>query len=754
MLLLAALPSGVEAQRSSRGRDPHIGYVFPAGGRVGTTVEVTVGGQFLEGASDVRVSGTGVRGSIIKHNRPLTQREVNLLRDKIDKAKEQLEADGKKVDWRRRTGAYAELVALLEKQEVSQEDLDKLDDYYRKRADTKRQLNPQIEESVIVQLAVAGDASLGKREIRLRTPSGLSNPLWIQVDALRECRETEPDDGKVDKVIGAELPVIVNGQIMPGDVDRFQFTARRGMRLVASASARELIPYLADAVPGWFQATLALYDSSGKEIAFDDDFQFHPDPVLFCRIPKDDTYDLEIRDAIYRGREDFVYRIKLGRLPFITSIFPLGGQKDQPRQIALQGWNLPTDALELDDEVHELGVHHIGLQGRYGASNRVPFAVDTLPESVEAEPNNEPAAAQVLKPPLIVNGRIDEPGDMDIYRFEGRAGGKVILETQARRLNSPVDSQILLTDAAGQQIGFNDDTEDRGDGLTTHHADSRLLVTLPTDGTYFVHVSDTQKQGGPAYAYRLRISARRRDFDLRVVPSTINARPGSRVPLTVYALRKDGFEGDIRVALQDPPEGFVLSDGLIPADKENVELVLMLPQADDGTTVALTLEGQADIKGTRIMRPFVPADDMMQAFIYHHLVPSHDLTVTISKDARRWTIGGGQGSGTDQTRLRITAGGFVRHQLALPDTPDLEAVRVELKQPPDGITIRRVVNGLGGLVMLLAADKEQVKPGQQGYLQFNVYIEKTVPGHDGMPPTKRKEPIGKFPPVAYEVVGR
>ena len=34
---------------------------------------------------------------------------------------------------------------------------------------------------------------------------------------------------------------------------------------------------------------------------------------------------IEINDAIYRGREDFVYRITIGELPFVTSIFPLGG---------------------------------------------------------------------------------------------------------------------------------------------------------------------------------------------------------------------------------------------------------------------------------------------------------------------------------------------------------------------------------------------------------------------------------------------
>ena len=122
------------------------------------------------------------------------------------------------------------------------------------------------------------------------------------------------------------LPVTVNGQIMPGGVDRYRFTAHKGQRLVVVVSARRLIPYLADAVPGWFQAAVAIYDADGNELAYADHYRFHPDPVLHCKIPKNGQYVLEIRDSLYRGREDFVYRIAVGELPFVTGIFPLGGQ--------------------------------------------------------------------------------------------------------------------------------------------------------------------------------------------------------------------------------------------------------------------------------------------------------------------------------------------------------------------------------------------------------------------------------------------
>ena len=39
---------------------------------------------------------------------------------------------------------------------------------------------------------------------------------------------------------------MLNGQILPGDVDRYRFEARQGQHLVVDVSARKLIPYLSD----------------------------------------------------------------------------------------------------------------------------------------------------------------------------------------------------------------------------------------------------------------------------------------------------------------------------------------------------------------------------------------------------------------------------------------------------------------------------------------------------------------------------
>ncbi len=769
-------PPSAWAQRGPLGpRAPHVGYVYPAGGRQGAAFEVTLGGQYLNGATEAYVSGEGVQVTVGKYARPLNQKEVNQLRNKLQKARKRVQAEMKKKGKRfRRRSDYQKMFRKLAKEMgISAEELKAFEEFRKRRSDPKRQLNPQLAETVTLQVKLAADAEPGERELRLKTATGLSNPLCFHVGQFPEYSETEPNDKTADTGIQEPLPVILNGQILPGDVDRFRFEARKGERLVVAASARELIPYLADAVPGWFQATVALYDAQGNELAYEDDYRFHPDPVLYYEIPEEGQYVLEIKDAIYRGREDFVYRIALGEMPFVTSIFPLGGRDGVQTTVAVKGWNLPVDTLTLDADDKVSGIHPISVGWFQRATSRVPFAVDTLPESLEKEPNDDSHSAQRVKTPLIVNGRIDRPGDWDVFRFEGRAGDQVVAEVQARRLGSPLDSVIELTDANGRQLAANDDYEDKGAGLTTHQADSRLSVTIPADGTYSLRLGDTQHQGGTAYGYRLRISPLRPDFELRVVPSSINARAGAAVPITVYALRRDGFADDITLELKDAPRGFALSGGWIPAGQDKVRLTLTVPPSPEEEPFKLRLEGRALIQGREIRRPAVPAEDMMQAFIYHHLVPAKDLLVAVTP--RGWFRKPANSPGKRQFRapanfrrkgqfrapmksfghkpMTLPAGGTARVEVPFPAGPFWDRVQLALSDPPEGVTVQKAPSGQGGVAILLRADAAKAKPGLKGNLIVDVFVARVSSRQGGnQRGNKRRIPLGTLPAIPFEIV--
>ena len=242
---------------------------------------------------------------------------------------------------------------------------------------------------------------------------------------------------------------------------------------------------------------------------------------------------------------------------------------------------------------------------------------------------------------------------------------------------------------------------------------------------------------------------------MRVVPASINARPGATIPLTVYALRRDDFDQDIAISLKDAPGGFEMSGGWVPADQDKLQLTLTVPTQAREQPYRIELEGRAVIRGQEIVHRVVPAEDMMQAFIYRHLVPADELLVYVTGRARaRTALASEQKEPTPDNLLQIPLGGMVRYQLAIPNRPNLAEISVELSEPPDGISIIRSVRGPGGLVMLISADAEMAKPGLKGNLILNVFRERETPGKKGRPGTKRRVPVGTFPAVPFEVVGR
>lgn len=729
---------------------PHVAFVYPAGGQQGTTFPLSVGGQFLNATAAAHFSARGVSAKVTGYERPLTQKEINDLREEMQRLQDKRSAG--------RTDST--------KPALNADDERRVREIRTQLANRgNRQLSPVLAETVTLEITIAPDASPGEHEFRLRTPNGLSNPMVFCVGQLPEFsepvrtatsslnpagpnRELDPRANRPKTEMEITLPAVVNGQILPGEVDRFRFVARKDQRIVMVTSARSLLPYLADAVPGWFQATLGLFDASHHELAYDDDYRFNPDPVLSYKIPADGNYSIEIKDAIFRGREDFVYRVAIGELPFVTSIFPLGATTGERATFDLAGWNLPPEKLVLETRDKHPGTFLVSMRGNNQFSNSVRISLDGTPGSLEAEPNDRPESSQLISPPVIVNGRVNHPGDQDVFRFDGKAGDQVVAEVFARRLGSPLDSVLWLTDATGRQLAFNDDNEDKGAGLLTHHADSRLACTLPADGSYLLTLADTQHQGGADYGYRLRVGPPRPDFELRVTPSSINVRAGASTAVTVFALRHDGFAGEIALQLRNAPWGFGLSGARIPMNQDKVQVTLTAPFGSTDEVFDLALLGVAMIDGKPIAHPAVPAEDMMQAFAYKHLVASKELKVDVTGRGAPFRM-------VTRGPVHLVPGGTVRLVVAAPAARTTGRVSFELVDPPDGITIEKSSRSSGDTIIVsIACDATKVKPGMQGNLLLTGFGERPNAIPAAKAKNSRPQPLGAVPAISFEIVGQ
>lgn len=718
LLTLAWIAGGALASGQGGKNEPRVGYLSPAGACRNTTVEILAGGQGLRSIQEARVSGTGVEARIIKtyrmpKNLDTDQRELMKWRIACRRA----EINGKPMppkpepepgpDGKPTTVEDLPESPLLDK--LGSMDMKEIGHWMTvyQRYDRK-QPNPQLAELARIEIRIAANAEPGMRELRLGGPLGLTNPVRFEIGTLSEVFETEPnepDSASNTKV--AALPCTVNGQIQSGDVDVIRFHARRGQNLVVKGEARALIPYLADAVPGWFQMVVEVRDSKGREVAYGDDFRFDPDPVVCFKAPDDGDYELEVRDSIFRGREDFIYRISVGELPFVTSSFPLGGREDEPLATTVNGWNLPGGKLKLDTAAGGPSRRTARMPGKSAPSNEVSYAVDTLPELTETEPNDDADHAAAVPFPCVVNGRIGKAGDADVFRIEGKNGQDLVVEILARRLKSPLDSVVHVADEHGTVLAWNDDSMEKdgtlhlGDGLLTHYADSRLRVKLPSDGPVFVRIADTQLHGGPDHAYRLRICEARPDFELRVTPSVLNASPGGHVPLQVHVLRNDGFEGEIQLALKDAPQGFRLSGARIPAGATKARLTLTTPVQGKPEIFKLALTGTAVENDMSVTRTAVAADDVMQAFLWRHLVTADEWLVNVTPArGKRPPV-----EVASQMPLCIPNGGQVEVRIQAARWIVDKGIELEPNEAPQGISlsqVRRIPDGFAFDVMAAA----------------------------------------------------
>ncbi len=175
--------------------------------------------------------------------------------------------------------------------------------------------------------------------------------------------------------------------------------------------------------------------------------------MLFYKVEKDGEYLLEIRDILHRSKHEFVYRLRIGALPYLTHVFPLGGPRNAAAKIELHGVNLAQESLDLpipgqSPALHYMSVSHNGL-----TSNALPLAAGDLPEVRETEPNDSPAQANRVTVPVTINGRIQQAGDADWFVFKAEAGKKLVMQVEARRLDSPLDSILTLFDASGKATG-------------------------------------------------------------------------------------------------------------------------------------------------------------------------------------------------------------------------------------------------------------------------------------------------------------
>ncbi len=349
----------------------------------------------------------------------------------------------------------------------------------------------------------------------------------------------------------------------------------------------------------------------------------------------------------------------------------------------------------------------------------------------EQEPNDAAGDSGLLPgltatPPITVSGSIAHPDDIDLVRFHGRRGETQLVEINAARSGSKLDSRLEILHADGSPVEravlqatrdswltFRGKDSNQSDDFRVHNwmemeldeylyvggevvrlwlyprgpdsgfkvypgsgvrrtyfdttaithplgepawivaalppgtqpsanglpvfriahdnddaanrrlgTDSQVLFTPPADGDYLARVSDVRGFGATSptenWKYTLTIRPPRPSFTATINAKDIAVSPGSGREIPVSVIRDEGFEGPVRVRIENLPAGFTFHGPVeIEAGQERAIGILRAAadalSPDEAADAMVSVQASAMIEGREFVQVLGTLGDLKLA---------------------------------------------------------------------------------------------------------------------------------------------
>lgn len=316
--------------------------------------------------------------------------------------------------------------------------------WFSKPKISARLVSSDASGTAVVEITSPADVPLSTVEMKVSTAGGESGASRLFVDDLPQALEQEPNDSPAT-ARRISLPTDVWGKFdKPGDADHFSFDGKSGQTIVFDVASQRL--------ESKAKVLFELLDGNGQLLASSSSFDGTPEPLLSFALRADGKYTVRLTELEAAASADHFYRLSIGSFAFVTGCFPLAVAPNSESKVQLVGLNLPADASTLIKS-EAAGEMDFPLEaGRYRSRQPIKLLIGPGPEPVESEPNDTPERANPISVPGVANGRIDHPGDQDLFRFDAVAGRNYTIETLAARRGSPIDTRIEVLHADGSLV--------------------------------------------------------------------------------------------------------------------------------------------------------------------------------------------------------------------------------------------------------------------------------------------------------------
>jgi hypothetical protein len=347
------------------------------------------------------------------------------------------------------------------------------------------------------QVTVDPSAATGRRWVRFHTAEGASVLRAFVVGDAPELVEAEKNDELGQAIPFEGKPLVINGALGKAeDVDRFDFSLKKGQTFSAVLAANSVLGSPVDAV-------LQVVDDANNVRHQNHDDQ-GLDPGLSFTAPADGKFSLRLFGFVsepnstvkFTGAPELIYRLTVSPGPL--SAPPPG--EDETRFV------IPAD---------------------------VPISA--------AKPGK-------ITPPAVVPGRFAKAGEKHVYALEATKGVDYRIRVVSRSIGGSADPMLKILGSDGTLIK-------RGDDIGRSSLDVDVTWKAPSSRSYELIVEETFASAGPRHHYLLDVRPVADDYELTVAADLFMVEKGKPLEIPVTVVRPAGMTGEIDVSVEGLPEG-------------------------------------------------------------------------------------------------------------------------------------------------------------------------------------------------------
>ena len=406
-----------------------------------------------------------------------------------------------------------------------------------------------------VAVTLSEDAPLGPLRLWLTTATGVVKSHALFVDDL----DAVNDNGNNHSIETAQqlsTRSTVEGVCDASVSDFYRIDANAGERIAVEVHTQQLRSAM--------DPVLRLTNAAGEKLIEADDTSLGPDCRFSYQFAEAGKYWLEIHDS-RNSAAGAPYQLRVGDFPIVNQCYPLAVRSGEKTLVAFPGSDGHLlSPREIEIPAMAQGTVHVPARFDEGQSSSwVPLLCSPYPQF------NETASTDSLALPIGINGRLEQPAEVDSYLIRGAKGQVIRVAAKTRSLGSPALLQMQLSSAAGAKIA---------ETKVIDADEWSFDATFPEDGDYRLEVTDLLKRGGDQFTYYIEcISSGTFAVALK---ADVKAREEFMIEPDHGACALDlhvsrfGFDGEIDLTLANPESGVRIVNPRIPAKSVDAKIYL------------------------------------------------------------------------------------------------------------------------------------------------------------------------------------